>query len=58
MTYTIYVLYDTSVEFAANDDQRNMLACYISSFNGGSINDHKEGSKHWIHDKGVTSDSS
>jgi len=39
-------------EFAANDHERNMLTHYMHSFMIGSIESHKDGSRHWIKDKG------
>jgi len=39
-------------EFAANDHERNMLSHYMHSFMIGSIESHKDGSRHWIKDKG------
>ncbi|KAM9301527.1 dipeptidyl peptidase 3 [Gastrophryne carolinensis] len=38
--------------FASNEHQRKMLEEYVRSFQEGSIQAHKEGSKHWVQDKG------
>ncbi|EDQ85368.1 uncharacterized protein MONBRDRAFT_34290 [Monosiga brevicollis MX1] len=38
--------------FAANDTQRQMLQYYIESFRTGDVEAHKEGSRHWVKDKG------
>lgn len=39
-------------EFVSNDNELSMLKNYIHSFNTGSINAHKDGSRFWIRDKG------
>ncbi|KAF5297918.1 hypothetical protein FQA39_LY11903 [Lamprigera yunnana] len=36
----------------ANQAEQSMLQSYISSFRTGSIDDHKQGSRLWIHNKG------
>lgn len=37
---------------ASNAHEKAMLESYIKSFRTGSVDDHKEGSRHWIRDKG------
>jgi len=38
--------------YTANDNQTKMIEAYIKSFNTGSIQDHKDGSKWWVKDVG------
>jgi len=38
--------------YTANDYQTRMIEAYIKSFNTGSIQDHKDGSKWWVKDVG------
>ncbi|KAI9466201.1 aflatoxin-detoxifizyme [Lactarius psammicola] len=39
-------------KYAANDHQKAMIGEYIVSFQSGSIEKHKEGSRHWVKDVG------
>ncbi|KAH6918593.1 dipeptidyl peptidase III [Coprinopsis sp. MPI-PUGE-AT-0042] len=39
-------------KYTANDNQTQMLEYYIKSFQTGSIQDHKDGSKAWVRDVG------
>jgi dipeptidyl-peptidase-3 len=41
-----------SQEYAANDTEYKMLEKYVQSFTSGKLNDHKDGSRLWIKNKG------
>jgi dipeptidyl-peptidase-3 len=41
-----------AIPHAANVEQEAMLRCYVESFDLGSIDAHKDASRHWIKDKG------
>lgn len=43
---------EKAIPFTANSTQTNMLNSYIQSFTTGSIDQHKQGSRYWIQDKG------
>ncbi|CAH1954695.1 unnamed protein product [Acanthoscelides obtectus] len=43
---------ESATSQAANDTEMKMLKAYVSSFRTGSLDDHKNGSRFWIKDKG------
>jgi dipeptidyl-peptidase-3 len=43
-----------SLKHTANDEETGMLEDYIKSFKDGCVDDHKNGSRHWVKNKGPT----
>ena len=41
-----------AIPYAANEEQASMLGRYVESFQTGSVEAHKEASRHWIKDTG------
>lgn len=46
-----------ALQFSSDETQKSMLESYIQSFTKGSIEEHKQGSRYWIQDKGPTVES-
>lgn len=42
---------EDALPYCANENQVKMIESYIKSFRDGSIDDHKEASRHWVCDK-------
>jgi len=38
-------------EYASNEDEKLMIDKYVESFKTGSLEEHKNGSRHWIRNK-------
>uniref|UniRef100_A0AC34FTN9 Dipeptidyl aminopeptidase III n=1 Tax=Panagrolaimus sp. ES5 TaxID=591445 RepID=A0AC34FTN9_9BILA len=43
---------EKAIEFAANDNQKQMIQKYIEYFKSGSVDAHKDGSRFWVKDVG------
>lgn len=52
MTFQVSRQLERAQEFAANDAEKEMLRQYARSFDEGSLEAHKEGSRSWIRDRG------
>ena len=50
--FQVSVELEHAAKYTANDGEKNMLECYIKSFRDGSLDEHKNGSRHWIKNKG------
>ena len=50
--FQVSVELEHAAKYTANDGEKNMLECYIKSFRQGSLDEHKNGSRHWIKNKG------
>ncbi|CAH0550916.1 unnamed protein product [Brassicogethes aeneus] len=48
----VATLLEQAKEHAANETEKEMLSCYVKSFRTGSLDEHKNGSRFWIKDKG------
>lgn len=43
---------EKAIPYASNEHQREMLKSYVTHFDNGSIEEHKNSQRHWIKDKG------
>jgi len=43
---------EQALKYAANENQKNMVAAYIEHFKSGDVDKHKDSQRHWIKDTG------